>query len=77
MNSPITAPFFPCLPSTGSMGDGEEIDQDFLNMLIPSGIGILHPDQLQVMFVADGFLLPVAVLHHFALAMLFAVQFNG
>lgn len=54
----------------------EKIDQNLLNVVISSGVGVLHADQLQVMLCADCLLLFVPVLHNFIFEMLLPVQFD-
>lgn len=52
------------------------IHQNSLNMIIPSGIRILHPYNLHIVCLTDGIFLPVALLHHRILKMLFPVKFD-
>ena len=50
--------------------------QNILHILIPSGIGIFHPDQFHIMCFADRLFLPVPCLHRFLFKMLFSVQLD-
>lgn len=52
------------------------IHQNSLNMIIPSGIRILHPYNLHIVCLTDGIFFPVALLHHRILKMLFPVKFD-
>ena len=53
------------------------IHQNSLNMIIPSGIRILHPYNLHIVCLTDGIFLPVALLHHRIFKMLFPVKFRA
>ena len=55
----------------------EIVQQNLLDMAVPPGIGILHPDHLQMTGRADLLLLPVPELYHIVLKMFLAVQLDG
>ena len=60
-----------------SVSYGKIIHQDFLDMAVAPCVGIFHPDQLQMVGIADFLLFPVAVPDGLIVKMLLAVQFDG
>ena len=44
--------------------------------MISTGIGIIYPDQIEVMFLADLLFDLIAMLHYFAFQMFLAIEFD-
>lgn len=59
------------------MPNGKIVNQNPLNMMIPSGIGILHPDNLHLVSLTDGVLFPIPFLYNLVLKMLLPVKLDG
>ena len=59
------------------MFSGKEIHQNLLDMIVPSGIGVFHPDHLQVKNIADFLLLPLPLPQKLLFQLLPSLQFNG
>ena len=51
-------------------------DQNVLDIVVASGVGIIHPNQFKSMLPADGVLLRVPPPHRLILQVLLSVQFD-
>ena len=59
------------------MPNREIMNQNLLDMMIPSCISIFHPDDLHLVRLADGILFPIPFLYNLVLEMFLPVKLNG